>query len=340
MAHLLPRGIYYLMLILLLAACAGEEAAFGPVYPSYFPDPVYHSTTNPITEEGFALGRSLFFDPILSIDSTISCSSCHAQVHAFADHSTALSIGVNHRLGSRNSPVIINTLWQSSFMWDGGINHIEVMPIAPITSDVEMAQNLKDLVAKLNVDKNYQRHFRQVFAEDTITDQQVLYALTQYMTMLISADSKYDQVRKGSATFTIEEQDGYHQFKQKCASCHSEPLFTNHGFHNTGLAPKPGEEGRYRVTQDSADLYRFKVPTLRNVALSNPYKHDGRLRNLRQVLDHYTDDIYDSPTLDTILRRPDGTLGIDLSDADKSNLISFLHTLTDEQFIANPLLSE
>lgn len=321
------------------SSCQNDRDVFELKYPGYFPEPHYSFEGNPLSKEKFELGRKLFHDPILSVDSTISCASCHAQVHAFADHNTALSTGVFNRLGTRNSPAIFNMAWQTSFMWDGGINHIEVMPLGPITNKLEMAEDMANVVHKINRNPGYVKLFEKAFGEGPVNSQKVFFALAQYMSMLVSADSKYDKMRQGKARFTPEESEGYALFQSKCAGCHTEPLFTDNSFRNNGLLPDPDDTGRGLITLDPADLYTFKVPSLRNVALTYPYMHDGSLRNLKEVLDHYDAGIVVHENTDPLLVQS-GQKGIRMSEKEKSAMLAFLHTLTDYTFISNPLYSE
>lgn len=322
-----------------LGSCQDTESPIEMRYPDYFPDPHYTFSRNTLTKEGFELGRALFFDPILSVDSSVSCASCHAQVHAFADHNTPLSTGVFGRQGIRNSPAIINAAWQTSFMWDGGINHIEVMPFGPIDNVNEMNETLPHILKKLQRHPTYPDRFRQVFDQTPIHSQQVFYALAQYMSMLISSDARYDQMRRGETSFTADEDRGYILFKKHCASCHSEPLFSDFSFRNTGLADLSGDIGRQHITSDPDDAYKFKVPTLRNVALTHPYMHDGRLRTLKSVLDHYSDGMVPYHNIDSVFINGDYT-GIPLTESEKEDIISFLHTLTDMHFISRHDFSE
>jgi cytochrome c peroxidase len=331
-----------LLVFLILGSCTDNQgdSTFALSYPDYFPDPVYQSTRNPITKKGFELGRALFHDPILSVDSTVSCETCHAQGHAFADHNVAMSVGIFDRRGVRNSPPIFNAAWQPNFMWDGGINHIEVMPVAPITNDVEMGETMANVVKKLNRSQAYRQRFKQVFNVDVIDDQKLLFALAQYMSMLVSSSSKYDQVRQNKAEFTSIEQKGYDVFVQKCSTCHQEPLFSDFSFRNTGLTATPNETGRNHVTLEVDDMYKFRMPSLRNVALTYPYMHDGRFKSLREVLDHYSENMQYYPNLDPIFKLPNGKLGIPLSENEKTALESFLRTLSDYSFTSNPIFSE
>lgn len=335
----IPVVLYSALCITAGTSCHTEEepqALFpGFVVPASFPQPVYLSSTNLITEDGFQLGRRLFYDPVLSKDGTISCGTCHAQLHGFADHSIAFSIGIYGRTGTRNAPSLSNLAWHPAFMWDGGINHIEVMPIAPLTDSVEMGETLLNIIAKLNQHPDYPALFEKAFGSPQITDQRILYAFAQFMAMMISADSRYDQYMKGTTTFTANEEAGLNIFRQKCASCHPEPLFTDFSYRSNGLDITPADPGRERITQNMADHGKFKVPSLRNVSLTYPYMHDGRFFSLNQVLDHYASGIQPAANLDPLLAQ-----GIPLNAEEKIQLLAFLKTLRDDTFLSNPLFSE
>lgn len=325
--------------VLWAPSCSDNRDNFTLNYPDYFPEPVYKFENNPISREKFELGRKLFHDPILSRDSSLSCATCHAQGHAFADHNIALSVGIDHRIGSRNSPSIVNVAWQPHFMWDGGINHIEIMPFAPITNPVEMDEDLGHVVAKLNQNEIYTQLFKHAFGNAKIESQQMFYVLAQYMAFLISDDSKYDRVRQGKETFTLEENQGYQIFLEKCNTCHQEPLFTDFSFRNNGLQYYDADLGRYRITQFDADKHKFKVPSLRNITLTYPYMHDGQLASLDAVLEHYNSGIIHHENLDPILIK-NGRLGILLDEQEKNALKTFLKTLTDQSYLSNPLFTE
>ncbi len=314
---------------------APPDSFRGLVVPSHFPAPHYLSSNNPITEKGFELGRKLFYDPYLSIDNTVSCGTCHAQVHAFADHSVRFSTGVSGQLSKRNSPSMFNLAWNTSFMWDGGVNHIEVMPIAPLVHADEMGETIEHVVEKLNAHPTYPELFKDAFGADVITDQQMLWAFAQFMSMMISDDSKYDRVVLGKETFTAIEQQGYELFLQNCNSCHTAPLFTDYSFRNNGLTNDfTSDNGREHITLDPADRGKFKVPSLRNVQISYPYMHDGRLDNLSEVIDHYSEGIIASPTLDPSLSN------MNFTTEEKAALIAFLYTLNDYSFLGNHAISE
>jgi len=332
-------------LVLMGASCGKEnDGALTPMpleIPKNFPAPAYAVAGNPITKEGFELGRKLFYDGILSRDGSISCGSCHIQGSAFTHHGHDVSHGIDDRLGLRNSPAIMNLGWTKFFFWDGGVFDLDLQPLSPIENPVEMDAHIPDVIAKLRQHPDYPREFNRVFGPGEINANKMLKALSQFMLHCVSANSKYDKyIRNEGGTLTADETAGLAIFTQKCGTCHSTDLFTDNGFHNNGLPPSMvNDSGRFRVTLNPADMYLFKTPSLRNVAKTAPYMHDGRFLNLQAVLDHYSSGIHNSPTLDPLLK-PNGTPGIPLTATEKSQIIAFLQTLTDEEFLRNPLLAE
>lgn len=334
------QALFALTLIFFFVSCK-KETELTPVddwgfkKPAYFPEPVYKFQNNEQTRLRFELGRDLFYDPILSLDNTISCASCHSQTHGFADHNGAFSTGVGGTLGTRNSPSISNLAWYPSFMWDGGVNHIEIFSASPITNPLEMHETIANVLVKLNGNAKYKQKFKAAYDVDEITDQKMLKALAQYMAMVVSANSKYDQYRKGEVALTADEMSGLNLFNAKCASCHTEPLFTDFSFRNNGLDEMFADLGRGAITQNPADNGKFKVPSLRNVELTYPYMHDGRFFTMEKVLDHYISGVKQSGTLDASL-----TTGIPMTTLEKQQIIKFLRTLTDYELLADPLLSE
>lgn len=325
------KKIFILFLLTILFSCHKDETdEFKISYPDYFPTPVYNFENNDLTKERFELGRKLFYDGILSSDNTISCGSCHAPGHGFADHNVNFSLGVNNAVGTRNAPTITNMLWSPSFMWDGGVNHIEIFSVGPITNPLEMNESMAHVVEKLNANAAYKDAFKKAYNADIITDQLMLRALTQFMGMLVSCNSKYDQYRQGKVSLTSNELAGLELFRQKCASCHTEPIFTNHTYENNGLDSVFTDLGRGRITLDNADNGKFKVPTLRNIELTYPYMHDGRFWTLDQVLNHYQSGIKNSSTLNPTLQG-----GISMTNDEKQKIITFLKTLTDNDLISD-----
>lgn len=309
--------------------------------PSNFPEPAYHFNTNKITKEGFELGKKLFHDPILSVDNTISCSSCHIQTSAFTHHGHTVSHGIFDRLGTRNSPPIMNLAWSNTFMWDGGIADLDLQSVAPITNHLEMGETMANVLVKLQQSPIYKEMFRKAYGSEEVTTTTFLKSLSQFMLMCVSSNSKYDSVmrKEGAVKFTAEETEGRALVEQKCGGCHKEPLFTDHTFRNNGLnVSMANDEGRYLITQDEMDKYKFKVPSLRNLAYSAPYMHDGRLLTLEGVLDHYTSQVQDSPNLANELKA-NGALGIPLTADERSKILVFLQTLNDKSFLFNKSLS-
>ena len=232
--------------------------------PANFPKPVYDFKDNPVTANGFNLGRKLFYDPILSRDKSISCANCHQSFAAFANLDHAVSHGVDECLGTRNAPPLFNLAWQKEFMWDGGVHHIEVSPLNALTNPCEMA--------------------------------------------------------------------GYALFKQHCSACHKEPLFTDLSYRSNGLDLIPDDIGRDSITRLASDKGKFRVPSLRNVELTSPYMHDGRFTTLKQVLQHYSTGVKPTTNLDPVLHQ-NAVPGIILTSTEQAQLIAFLKTLTDQDFV-------
>lgn len=333
----------FILVVGLLVSCNPDDDIDEPqstfegfVVPSHFPEPVYDFEGNQPTEAGFELGRKLFYDTQLSSDNTISCGSCHAQVHGFADHGTSLSTGVNGLKGTRNSPSTANLAWMPNFMWDGGINHIEVMPIAPITTEVEMNLPLNEAVTRLEADSEYPALFEKAFGTKDINTQKILFALTQFQGLIVSSQSKYDKYIEGNLALTEAESRGLILFEGNCSSCHEGVLQSGFTFQNNGLdSVYTADEGRARITLDPNDLGKFRVPSLRNVGMTGPYMHDGRFFTLQEVLEHYSEGIVQSATL-----APELENGLALSEEEQADIISFLHTLSDFEMISDMRFSE
>lgn len=304
--------------------------------PKYFPKPIYSFSKNPLTEEGFQLGRNLFYDPILSKDNTISCSSCHLQATGFTHVDHDLSHGIEGKIGTRNSLTLQNLAWSKYFMWDGGVNHLDMQALAPITSEVEMNESLQNVVDKLQNSEKYSDLYLKAFGTNKITGQLTLKAISQFVVCLQTSNSKYDKVIRHEEKFTEIEQKGYDLFKTNCASCHQEPLFTNNSFQNNGLSIDEtlNDFGRMKITKNQKDSLKFKVPTLRNVQFTYPYMHDGRFKTLNEVVKHYNSGIQKSKTLSEKLQKP-----MNLSDNERTEIVAFLKTLTDKEFLFNPRFS-
>jgi len=326
----------WLLIILLTGAFIGlsftkRKVSFFRV-PEGWPAPTYNFTNNRLTSDGILLGRALFYDPILSADSTISCASCHLQYTAFTHVDHKLSHGIYGRIGTRNSPAISNLAWSGLLMWDGAVNHLDVQPLAPIANRDEMDFSLDNSLIRLRRSALYPSLFQQAFGDSAITGERFLKSLSQFMLTIVSSNSKYDRVMRHerSVQFNEQEQSGLRIFRRYCESCHKEPLFTTGGFANNGLSIDTLllDTGRMHITGKRSDSLHFKIPSLRNVEFSYPYMHDGRFERLQQVIDHYTTDIHNSDILSPELREP-----IILSANEKVDLTAFLLTLTDKSFL-------
>ncbi len=334
----MQRYTKYKLIILIFAIVAVCSSFFSKPYtvaiPKGWPKPIYTFKNNAPSEFGFKLGRKLFYDPILSRDGTISCASCHSSYSSFTHTDHAVSHGIEGRVGTRNALVLVNLIWNTSFMYDGGINHLEVQPLGPIAHHDEMDFNLKDIVVRLDSSEGYRKRFQMVFGDSKITGERVLKAMAQFTGQLISADSKYDKYVKGDAegAFTDQEIKGLTLFRKHCSSCHPEPLFTDYSFRNIGLAVDTfyNDMGRMKITGKQQDSLKFRVPTLRNIAVSFPYMHDGRFKTIRQVLNHYTSAVERNKNIDPLLAKPMG-----ITDSQKVDITAFLMTLTDRGFIMN-----
>jgi cytochrome c peroxidase len=326
------KKILFIITILFLLT-AFHESDNNPFYiPKKWKNPTYDFTKNPLSNAKIELGKALFYDGILSKDSTISCATCHSQYTAFTHVDHDLSHGIEDRIGTRNSPALMNLAWQPIFMWDGAINHLDMQALAPISHPDEMGETMENVVKKLQNSPIYPAAFYTAFGDSTVTGERTLKAISQFLLTLVSANSKYDKVMRKEAKFTEQQKSGYALFQKNCSSCHQEPLFTTHKFENNGLSIDTtlNDFGRIKITQNVADTRKFKVPTLRNLEFSYPYMHDGRFKKIAEVLNHYTKGIEESPTLAADLRQP-----ITLTANQKIDLTAFLLTLTDKEFLFN-----
>lgn len=338
----MKKLIYLALAVSFFIACESnredpDASIYELIRPAHFPEIVYPVENNPITKAGFELGKKLFNDPRLSIDNSVACSNCHVKSLAFTDPQHNPSVGVFDQVGTRNAPMVANMAFQGEFLLDGGISHLDFVSVFAIENEKEMGESLDNVVRKLNDITEYAVLFSDAFPEiDSITSPYMLKSLSQYMLLLVSDNSKYDQVIRGESSFTNSEERGLSIFEQKCSSCHEGALFTNHDFMNNGLDTTFTDIGRYLISETIEDIGKFKVPSLRNIMLTGPYMHDGRLKTIDEVLDHYNSGVLDSPTLADELRN-NNSLGIPLSESDREDLINFLETLTDYEFISNPI---
>ncbi|OOV17591.1 cytochrome-c peroxidase [Flavobacterium sp. LM4] len=315
--------------------------------PDNFPQ-FTDSKTNPLTADGIALGKKLFFDKRLSGNNQISCATCHQQHLAFSDGLALTSQGVSGNTLERNSPALINLAWaENGLFWDGGSNNLESQAFAPLAHEDEMHQNLTELIDELNADANYPGLFNKAFGK-AINQADIAKAIAQFERTLISGNSKYDKYVRGELAGVLDQDElkGLELARQLCFSCHAGVLMTDNLYHNNGIdidftdnTELMMKRGRARITNNSEDLGKFRTPTLRNVEKTGPYMHDGRFITLEAVIEHYSNGVLDSPTLDPLLKK-DKKLGVTLSDTEKKQLIAFLKTLTDYQYLNDKRFSE
>ncbi len=342
---------FWIFTLIGLASCRDEEVIRGPIqpfsleWPAHFPPPPLRSD-NPLTVQGVALGKKLFFDPILSSDLTQSCGSCHNQSDGFTDHKNAFSKGVLGQLGNRNSMPLFNLLLHNNgFFWDGRAVKLREQALMPIQDHLEMNENLPHVVSKLNDIRTYRLMFDAAFGKKEITPERIGLALEQYMYTLVSGDSKFDRVQRGLDTFSISEKKGQILFNTEfnpasgikgadCFHCHGDINFTNNEYLNNGLDSVFTDRGRALVTGRANDEGKFKVPSLRNVEVTGPYMHDGRFKTMEEVVEHYNSGIRLSSTLDPNMHTI--RQGLQLTASEKRDLINFMKTLTDQTYLNNP----
>ena len=343
------RQLFFIIGLVAVSAChrpdnaSPEPEHFAVTAPANLGGVVPHPDRNPFTREGVELGRMLFYDPILSGNNKISCATCHSPQKAFSDGVALASHGISGQPLHRHAPALQNLAWHKGWFWDGGASDIESLNFGPITHPDEMGQNLQELEKELQNHPQYPALFKAAFRSDTITAIHVTRALAQFQRTLISANSRYDKfVRKeAGGQLSVQELEGRQLFQQKCGSCHATDFFTDQSYRNNGLDPSFSADhealawGRGRITERPEDIGKFKTPTLRNIALTAPYMHDGRFASLDAVLEHYRSGVQQSATLDPVLQQ-NGTPGIAMTEAEKASIIQFLNTLTDPEFISNP----
>ncbi len=322
--------------------------------PPFFP-PMDIPPDNPTTVEGVELGRLLFWEKALSADSTMSCGTCHMPQFSFAEP-TQVSTGITGAQGTRNAMALINMGWANRFFWDGRAVTLEEQVLEPIPHPDEMNLPWPDATARLAADPDYVDRFTTAFGSADITAEGVSKAVAQFLRTMVSADSKFDRWRRGQAQLTDLEFQGYEifnreggdpevvqggQFGADCFHCHGEAglQFTDYLFHNNGLdATFEADPGLAGVTGQALDSGRFRTPTLRNVALTAPYMHDGRMQTLEEVVDHYNSGGVPSSTIDPFMKYSSG--GLMLQPVQKEALLAFLHTLTDTAFVENPAFAD
>jgi len=339
--------IIFTFVSLVFSSCIKDKPE--PITPSNY-NPTPYSLTipagfpqmsipanNPFTQEGVSLGRRLFYDNILSEDFTQSCASCHNQAFAFSDNGTRFSTGITGAVGDRNAQAIINVGFNIHLFWDGRRSTLEKQALDPINNPIEMHFSWPGVTQRLNANTTYKELFYKAFGTATIDSTQVTKALAQFMRTMISSNSKLDKRLRNEISLTPSETNGFVIFNTEsgdCFHCHNIDagrLMTDNQFHNNGLDATFSDIGRAAITGSSADEGKFLTPTLRNIALTAPYMHDGRFQTLQEVIEHYNSGGVASPTIDPLMKHV-GT-GLNLSDQDKADLLAFLQTMTDTTFL-------
>jgi cytochrome c peroxidase len=331
-----------------LVFCAKEDKGEAVLYSDapydfqvgYFSTP-FLPADNPLTVEGVKLGRMLFYEKMLSRDNLISCASCHRQNAGFSDPNK-FSAGVRGERGHRQSMAVFNLAWHGDgFLWDGQAATLREQVLMPIVDPIEMDETLENVLRKINAVEKYRHQFKRAFDESEATAETIALALEQFLLSIVSQNSLYDDYLAGHAQLSPLEQRGEFLFFNEfnpffpnisgadCVHCHSGANFNNHEYMNNGLDEEEdmNDLGREKVTGRSSDRGKFKVPSLRNIALTAPYMHDGRFGTLEEVVEHYNR-VKFSPTLDpSFLQQLPA--GLELSAYDKEALVAFMKTLTD-----------
>ncbi len=321
----------------MMESCRKNDLQLTPYtvqIPAHFPATDFYER-NPISKEGFELGRRLFYDRRFSVDCSISCGSCHQQIAAFGTYDHDLSHGVNGAHGIRNAMSLFNLAWQTSYGWDGKYASLDAVYAAHISSPIEFGETISNIINKLKTDSRYQQDFKKVYGSSYISQPRIFNALTQFVSAFISSATKYDSVKQNLKSFTISEQAGYTVFLNKCNSCHAEPLFTDFSFRNNGLPLNTfNDKGRMTVTGNKSDSLKFRVPSLRNIFKSYPFLHDGRFIGFEQIFEHYNSGVQQSASLDPLLSN-----GIPLTTAERTALVDFFRTLTDNNLTTSSSFS-
>jgi cytochrome c peroxidase len=311
--------------------------------PGFPPMPV--PANNRLTRQGVVLGRRLYYDPILSADSTQACGSCHQFGRSFSD-SLRYSVGIDGSVGTRNAPSLVNVAWLPLAFWDGRARSLEEQALEPVVNPIEMKETWTNVVRKLQRHNDYPELFGRAFGTDVITKELVTQAIAQFERTFISSQSKFDvwlETRDASAAgFTEAQERGRHLFDTErgdCFHCHRvNVLLTDNDFHNIGLDSLFVDLGRSEVTGNPSDMGKFKTPSLRNVELTAPYMHDGRFNTLEEVVGHYNGGGFTTPTTDPLLRKRG--VGLGLTPQEVSDIVEFLKTFTDTAFANNPDLAK
>jgi cytochrome c peroxidase len=359
--------------ILVLTACRRDEpqpappSNIGTPYdldiPSNLP-PMDIPADNPLTVEGVALGRYLFYDKRLSGDNGMSCGSCHSPSLSFTD-GKAVPKGIDSIPGPRSTMPLINEGYNHYYFWDGRAATLEDQILQPVRNIIEMHETWPNAMSELQADPAYPTLFQRAFGTDQIDSLLVAKAIAQFVRTLISGNSPFDKFQRGEGIISPDAQVGYALFQQEggapgqtipvagstpvigqggadCFHCHAPAagLFTDEQFHNNAIDTVFYDPGRFGVTNDPDDLGKFKTPTLRNIMVTAPYMHDGRFATIDQVLDHYEDGGYASPTVDPFMKFTSPDMNLGLTPQKRQQVIAFLNSLTDEEFLTNPAFTD
>ncbi|MEO5995826.1 MAG: cytochrome c peroxidase [Chitinophagaceae bacterium] len=341
---------YFVMAILCLSArgfhlpCSVTPLKIN--YPEYFGNKIVIPEDNPTTEQGVKLGRMLFYETALSANNLFSCATCHQQSLAFTD-GKQFSTGIDGTAQPRNTMSLANLLWVRRFFWDGRAEGLEKQVETPMTGEHEMGQPLVITAKKLHNKSIYASLFKDAFGTDSITGERIMKALSQFERTLVSANSSYDKYLRGEYKPTPSERNGMALFFASpnpanrirgaaCGHCHAGPKTFSELFHNNGLDSFPKDPGLEKITGQEYDRGRFRVVTLRNIALTAPYMHDGRFKTLEEVVEHYNEHLIQSSTLSIFLQNNSNKENdklLNLTAQEKTDLVFFLKMLTDSTFI-------
>lgn len=371
---------FYLPVLILLAgttiftSCKKRDDDGGGVAPPPAPTPYVFEIPNgfpdnanlmppdnPMTVEGIALGRKLFYEKKLSADGSMSCASCHNQAFSFTDDNKQFSTGIDNIQGKRNSMPLVNLAWSRTFFWDGRRMSLEEQAHDPVVDPIEMHDTWPNVASKLQGDASYPPLFYAAFGSRTIDSVKIMKAIAQFERSIVSSNSKFDRFLAGEYQLTAMETMGKDLFMRDrsvvkddqgniisvisggdCFHCHmgtANPLLTDDKFHNNGLDVVPPDSGLAKVTKKASDVGRFKTPSLRNISYTAPYMHDGRFTTLEEVIDFYSEGLKHSTTIDPLMKNVNEG-GVQLTPMEKQALLAFLRTFDDPDFLNNPAYSE
>ncbi|GEQ84691.1 cytochrome-c peroxidase [Patiriisocius marinistellae] len=346
------KGILIILIFTFFSSCNDDEqesyiptplAFEAPVlFQQLLPNPSFPAD-NPQTVEGVSLGRKLFFDKNLSADNTLACAGCHAPNQGFSDQ-RQFSIGIDGIAGFRNSMPLVNLAFntRNKFNWDGSASSLEEQILEPVINEIEMHNTWPNAVATLQAQSDYPLLFEQAFGTATISKELATKAIAQFIRTIVSGNSKFDKHLRGEASLTPSEANGFAIFLDEdrgdCFHCHgsdSNPIWSDNDFHNNGLDEEFTDRGLGLITGDPAHFGLFKSPSLRNLAYTAPYMHDGRFETLDDVINHYSEGLVFSETIDPLMKSI-AQGGVQLTEADKADLKAFLLSLSDPSLANNP----